>query len=596
MTLAPPSPAASPSSVRCPECDSRLAHDQRYCVECGARRGPLPPAIAPLIGAIREQGRAAALPADEPLAGSLSEIGSRPARHEFVMPGPRATAVAVMGMLGFGVIVGSLVGGTPVETLASAPLIVVGLDHPASSTQAAQNQTVTDTIGGGGPAAAASPAAGASTAPAQAAASPSTSPTSTSTTGTSTTPNANGLPPVKHVFLIVLSDRGFTRSFGAGTAGGYLSGALRRQGELIQNYYAVAAAPLANEIALVSGQGPTAQTAGDCPTFSRVSPAQKGPRGQVLGTGCAYPASTKTLATQLAGAHDTWKAYVAGVSSSARTACRVPKPGSKQPQTAGPHTSYLSWRDPFLFFRGLTADGSCRANEVAVSRLATDLKSESTTPSLAYIIPAPCADGSETPCDPGAKSGLAAADRFLKSVVPEIKRSPAYHDGGMIAITFDQAPQTGPYADPSSCCNNPTSYPNLRRLPAGSPAVPPGGMGAPTTTTSTDTTSTTATTTPAPTGSTTTTGTTTPTTPTTTPTTPSSLGAGATSPTGGGGQVGLLLISPFVKRNSSDVVDYFNHFSLLATLEELFGLHRLGYAGAPGLPVFGAAVFTAYAG
>jgi len=65
---------------------------------------------------------------------------------------------------------------------------------------------------------------------------------------------------------------------------------------------------------------------------------------------------------------------------------------------------------------------------------------------------------------------------------------------------------------------------------------------------------------------------------------------------GGGGQVGLLLISPYVKPGSIDVVDYFNHFSLLATIEDLFGIHRLGYAGIPGLPVFGLGVFNAYTG
>jgi hypothetical protein len=60
--------------------------------------------------------------------------------------------------------------------------------------------------------------------------------------------------------------------------------------------------------------------------------------------------------------------------------------------------------------------------------------------------------------------------------------------------------------------------------------------------------------------------------------------------------VGLLLISKYVKPGNLDVTDYFNHFSLLASIEKLFGLKRLGYAQDPLLPVFGSAVFTNYSG
>jgi hypothetical protein len=131
--------------------------------------------------------------------------------------------------------------------------------------------------------------------------------------------------------------------------------------------------------------------------------------------------------------------------------------------------------------------------------------------------------------------------------------------------------------------------------------------GTDTTTTGTDTTSagTTATGTDTTSAGTTTGTTTTRTTPTTgqastttpTSTTPTtSLGGGETTPTGGGGEVGLLLISQYVKPNSTDVIDYFNHFSLLGSIEKLFGLHTLGYAGATGLATFGIGVFNNYAG
>ena len=61
----------------------------------------------------------------------------------------------------------------------------------------------------------------------------------------------------------------------------------------------------------------------------------------------------------------------------------------------------------------------------------------------------------------------------------------------------------------------------------------------------------------------------------------------------GGGRVGLLLLSPFVQAGSSDLVDSYNHFSLLRSVEDLFGLDHLGYAADPALPAFDAAVYNA---
>jgi hypothetical protein len=41
---------------------------------------------------------------------------------------------------------------------------------------------------------------------------------------------------------------------------------------------------------------------------------------------------------------------------------------------------------------------------------------------------------------------------------------------------------------------------------------------------------------------------------------------------------------------------YFNHFSLLASIEQLFGVQRLGYAASTGVTPFGASVWTNYSG
>jgi len=45
----------------------------------------------------------------------------------------------------------------------------------------------------------------------------------------------------------------------------------------------------------------------------------------------------------------------------------------------------------------------------------------------------------------------------------------------------------------------------------------------------------------------------------------------------GGGRIGALVISPFVRPGTSTSTAY-NHYSLLGSIEALFGLRRLGYA------------------
>ena len=99
------------------------------------------------------------------------------------------------------------------------------------------------------------------------------------------------LPPVTHFFLIVLRDQGFEATFGKKSTSPYLAKTLAEKGEVLNNYYAVSQGDLANEIALLSGQGPTAQTAADCPEYTDVTPgtvdpATVGATEQVEGTGC----------------------------------------------------------------------------------------------------------------------------------------------------------------------------------------------------------------------------------------------------------------------------------------------------------------------
>jgi phosphatidylinositol-3-phosphatase len=67
--------------------------------------------------------------------------------------------------------------------------------------------------------------------------------------------------------------------------------------------------------------------------------------------------------------------------------------------------------------------------------------------------------------------------------------------------------------------------------------------------------------------------------------------AAGPSPGAGGGKVGAVLISPFIKPGTVDSTPY-NHYSFLRTVEDLFGLPHLGYAGVDGLTPIGENTFS----
>jgi hypothetical protein len=58
----------------------------------------------------------------------------------------------------------------------------------------------------------------------------------------------------------------------------------------------------------------------------------------------------------------------------------------------------------------------------------------------------------------------------------------------------------------------------------------------------------------------------------------------------GGGRIGTLLLSSRVKAGTTDATPY-NHYALLCSMEDMFGLKHLGFAGAPGLACFGKDVY-----
>jgi hypothetical protein len=349
------------------------------------------------------------------------------------------------------------------------------------------------------------------------------------------------LPPVKHVFVVMLDDEPYATVFGPASPAHYLAGTLEHKGELLVRYYAVAHEQLANGIALLSGQGPTPQTAQNCPTYEDITPGTVGAEGQVGGQGCVYPSTTQTLAGQLSAKHLTWKAYLEGMDEGAggvgapaavAGACGHPALGAADASAAltpPAGQAYATWRNPFVYFHSIVDSSTCTENDVGLSALKSDLARPKRTPSFSYIVPGRCDDGDTTPCAAGQPAGMVAADGFLQRVIPEILASKAYKKSGLLAITVDEAPSSGEYADSSSCCGQP-HFPNLP--PAAS------AIGIP-----------------------------------------------------GGGQVGALLLSPFIKGGNLEQGTY-NHFSLLRTVEDFFGLAHLGYAAGKEVSSFSPSLFS----
>jgi phosphatidylinositol-3-phosphatase len=545
---APPQPGRT-----CQECGAPLRPDQRYCVTCGARIGGRSPLLSRLLLRLHYAGTAATAG-----AGGAHKRKAPKAAAGITPPPLRVWAVLTAAFLGFGVVVGAAASSGVRDRLAAssrAPLRVVLPAPPpapgASAGSAAGGEAVSPAGGGEASVAeaqAASPVARRKRKAKQhAAAAPATSPTTSSAAETesegsqptaSSQPSAGGhatkLPPVKHVFLITLSDQPYAAVFGPASAAPYLANSLEHQGELLVRYYAVAHGDLPNEVALVSGEGPTPQTALNCPAYGDIAQAGSGGAVPAGASGCVYPASVSTLAGQLAAKHLTWRAYVEGLQEEGRGACAHPAAGAADP-TALPSAAqpYATFRDPFVYFHSVADSAACQRNDVGIGHLAGDLASVARTPSFAYIVPGRCHDASAAPCAPGAPAGLPGAETFLRRIVPEILASQAYKHGGLLVITVDQAPSQGEFADSSSCCGQPV-FPDL----------PP---------------------------------------------------ASALAATAGGGQVGALLLSPFVKRATSSQEPY-NHFSLLRTIEDLFGLAHLGYAGAAHVTALERSVFSAYSG
>ncbi len=311
-----------------------------------------------------------------------------------------------------------------------------------------------------------------------------------------------GLAPgtIKHVWLIILENKSYDASFTGLNNNTYLWKTLPSQGVLLKNYYGTGHFSLDNYISLVSGQATQPDTQADCPDYDLFGGSldMSGNRftnpdyGQVVSdngpntaagyNGCVYPASVQTLFNQFDANGISWKGYAQDLGNPDATgtphdagaqycgapyASPGPAPGADQaptqpnPGSANATDQYVPKHFPFPWFESLLDNpNDCNSAHIAnlfdpTNGLYHDLQSEATTPAFSWITPNNCSDGHDAVChgnnlsggfsDPNTPNapvnytgGLYSADLFLEHVIPEIEASPAFRDGGLIDITFDE--------------------------------------------------------------------------------------------------------------------------------------------------------------
>jgi hypothetical protein len=569
----------------CTECGNLLAPDQRYCLSCGARRGRLPGAVASTVGA-KGKGIAAATGAKGSKAKGADGDGGGGKGGWSWMPSPPAIAIAVIGMLALGVGLGSAMS----EIASSAPISTLILEYPHHAAAAApeepeeeveeapEEETFAEAPEESTPEIfeEALPEEVIPQLPEEAIEEPQSegeepNPLKESIEATEREQKereeeeaAEKLPEIKHAFLIVLGENSYESTYGTTAEAPYLSRVLPGKGTLLPNYYGVTGGVLANEIAMLSGQGPTAESLVNCPNYTAITPGTVSETAeQVEGSGCVYGKEVETLPTQLEEKGLTWRAYVEDMESGGAIGqpfrCRKPTLGGPDSAIPGPGDQYANWRNPVVYFSAIAEGEECEKHDVGYELLTHDLQYKKATPSLSLIFPDACHSGGELECEPGAPKGAQGITEELKTLVPTIMASPAYEEGGMILITSAQAPQAGDDADPSGCCLAP-AYPNL--VAAGiQPAAPPS---------TTETSTTEASTSPA--------STTEAASELEEEAEPTKYTEESVVETGGGGKVGLLMISPYVEAGKVEEFEYANHFTLLKSLEKMFGVEPLGYA------------------
>lgn len=214
--------------------------------------------------------------------------------------------------------------------------------------------------------------------------------------GTVLTPTPSGAPAAvphfSHVFTIVLENHSAVNVLDSATAP-YLNQLAARYG-VAEAYQGVAHPSQPNYLALFSG---STQGVTDDARHDLVAP---------------------TIADQLEAAGRSWRVYAENVP----TGCFTGPTADGGPDGSG---TYARKHDPAISFTSISGSPARCADIRPMSDF------DPAGADYSFIVPNLCNDAHDCP--------LATADAWLNKVVPRILDSPAWKDGGVLFITFDEA-------------------------------------------------------------------------------------------------------------------------------------------------------------
>jgi phospholipase C len=292
-------------------------------------------------------------------------------------------------------------------------------------------------------------------------------------TARAATTGLEGVAHFDHIVVLTEENENAATTFGAGSPAVYLN-SLRSKGVFLPNYYGTGHVSLDNYIAMVSGQPLNPMTASDCSSVSLWTCVQ--PQAAYSGG--------RNLADQLEGAGLSWKAYEDGTSTPCFHGPYVAGDTSPDPYQGHSTTgakNYADRHNPFIYFPNVIGDQArCDAHQRPYTDLAGDLSSGA-LPTFSFITPDTCNDGHDNPCAGASTGGLAAADSWLQSQLPQLLSYLA-NNNGLLIINFDE----GSTPSGAAALTTPTDYicPTCASLGAGgrtgalliSPRLPQGAV------------------------------------------------------------------------------------------------------------------------